>query len=333
MEEQKKPPPKLTNLMNYGTVFIGVVFLGTNAVSIFLKMMYTMFDQLQMGSSPLQLVKKMFIVASPLLITTFAFYLLFVLLSYYLQVGFLFSPEAIKPNFKKLNPANYFKQIANMKKTGFELAKNLIVFVIVISVLYNIYTNNANKFQEFLLLPWFDSIQQFQKILNELLMKLGLVFLVLGIVDYLFQKLQYEDSLKMKKEEIKDEMKNQMGNQEMKSKQKAQFRKILQKQVAKKVPDASAIIVNPTHYAVAIRYKKKKGDKVPKVIAKGIDQIALYMKEIARENNIPIIENKPLARRMYAEVEEGDYIPEDLYEVVGKIIAKLVKENKIKIDK
>lgn len=324
---------EFNNLMNYGTLFIGVIFLGTNVVSVFLKIMQTMFEQIQTGATPTQLVKQMLVVAAPLLLGAIILYLISTLLSYYIQVGFLFSPEAAKPDIKKLNPANYFKQVANMKKSGFELAKNLIVFVIFVAVVYNIYLNNAQKFQQFLLLSWFDSLQQFQGILNELLIKLGIVIVLIGIVDYLFTKYQYEDNLKMKKQDVKDEMKSQMGNPEVRSRQKHQFRKILEKQVAKKIPDASAIIVNPTHYAVAIRYKKKKGDKVPRVIAKGVDHLALYMKEIGRENNIPIIENIPLARKMHAEIDEGDYIPEDLYEVVGKIIAKLVKNNKIKIDK
>ncbi|MCK2000001.1 EscU/YscU/HrcU family type III secretion system export apparatus switch protein [[Brevibacterium] frigoritolerans] len=324
---------EFNNLMSYGAFFIGVVFLGSFIVSVFLQIMRTMFEQIQIGATPMQLVIEMMVEAAPLLIGAIVFSLFFSVLSYAFQVGFLFSPKAAMPDFKKINPANYFKQLADFKKSGFELAKNLIVFVIISAVLYNVYINNSQKFLEFLLLPWLDSIQQFQGILNELMIKLGIVFLVLGIVDYLFQKYQYEDNLKMEKHEVKEESKNNNGNPEIRSKQKAQFKKIMEKQVAKKVPDASAVIVNPTHYAVAIRYKKKKGDKVPVVIAKGVDHIALYMKEVARENNIPIIENVPLARRMYAEIEEGDYIPEDLYEVVGKIIAKLVKDNKIKIDK
>ncbi|MGF7535604.1 EscU/YscU/HrcU family type III secretion system export apparatus switch protein [Bacillus mexicanus] len=324
---------EFSNLMSYGTLFVGVIFLGSNVVTVFYRMMQTMFEQIEMNVKPMQLIKEMFYVAAPLLLGTTAFYILFTLISSFVQVGFLFSPEAAKPNIKKLNPLNYFKQVFNFKKSGFELLKNLIVFVVIVSVIYNVYLNNAHHFQEFLLLSWFDSLQQFQKILNELLIKLGVVFVVIGVVDYIFQKFQYEDNLKMKKQEVKDELKNQMGNPEVRSKQKAQIRKILEKQVAKTVPDASAVIVNPTHYAVAIRYKKNKGDKVPRVIAKGIDHIALYMKEVAKENNIPILENVPLARKMHAEIDEGDYIPEDLYEVVGKIIAKLVKENKIKIDK
>lgn len=324
---------EFSNLMSYGTLFIGVVFCGKYVVSVFYEIMQTMFEQIKLNATPMQVVKEMFYKGSPLLIGAIVLYLIFTFIGHYFQVGFLFSPEAAKPNPKKLNPANYFKQLVNFKKSGFELAKNLIVFVIIVAVVYNVYLNNSQKFEQLLLLSWFESLQQFQSILNELLMKMGIVFVVIGVVDYLFQKYQYEDNLKMKKQEVKDEMKNQMGNPEIRSKQKAQFKKILEKQVAKKVPDASAIIVNPTHFAVAIRYKKKQGDKVPRVIAKGVDHIALYMKEVARENNIPIIENKPLARRMHAEIDEGDYIPEDLYEVVGKIIAKLVKDNKIKIDK
>ncbi|MGN5650497.1 EscU/YscU/HrcU family type III secretion system export apparatus switch protein [Bacillus sp. Brlt_9] len=323
---------EFSNLMSYGSLFIGVVFLGSYIIGVFYKIMNTMFEQIQIGATPSQLVKEMLIEAAPLLIGAMVITIVFSIISGIVQVGFLFSPEAVKPDPKRINPANYFKQIANMKKTGFDLTKNVLVSIIIGAVLYNIYLNNATKFQEFLFLSWFESIQQFKAILNELLIKLGIVFVVLGIVDYLFQKYQYEDNLKMKKQEVKDEMKNAMGNPEIKQRQKAQFRKLLEKQVAKKVPDASAIIVNPTHYAVAIRYKKKEGDKVPRVIAKGVDHIALYMKEIAKEKNIPIIENVPLARKMHAEIEEGDYIPEDLYEVVGKIIAKLVQDNKIKID-
>ena len=319
--------------MSFATFFIGVVFFGSSVVMTLYRMMTVMFEQLEVGGTPMQVVIGMLNEGAPLMIAVIALSLFFSLISYACQVGFLFSPEAIKPDFKKMNPANYFKQLGNLKKTGFELSKNILMFVVFGAVLFNVYQNNVKKIQEMLMLNWLDSIMLFQEILTELAIKLGLVILVIGVVDYLFQKYQYEDNLKMKKQEVKDEHKNQNGNQEIRARQKQQFRQMLEKQVAKAVPDASVVIVNPTHYAVAIRYKKKKGDKVPKVIAKGTDHLALYMKEIARENDIPIVENIPLARKMHAEVEEGDYIPQELYEVVGKIIAKLVRQNRLDINK
>jgi flagellar biosynthesis protein FlhB len=151
-------------------------------------------------------------------------------------------------------------------------------------------------------------------------------------LDYFYQKYEYENSLKMKKQEVKDENKNQQGNPEVKNQQRMARRRIMEKQVKQTVMDAQMVIVNPTHYAVVVRYKKKKGDSVPRVTLKGIDEKALIIKELAKENKIPIVENKKLARQMYAEIKEDDYISEEMYEIIGKILAKLVRENKTKID-
>lgn len=324
---------ELNNFMSFCTLFIGVLFFGSNVITVFYKVMQTGLDQISLNATPTHLLKETLSEGLPLLLGTFCFYLASVLISTFAQSGFLFSVEAIKPNFKKMNPANYFKNVFDFKKSGFELLKNFLVFGIVMAVLYNVYINNKNTFQELLLTSWTESIFKFQDIFNEMLIKLGVVFLVVAIADYFFHKSQYEDSLKMKKQELKDEQKDQNGNPEIKYRQRQMFKRMLEKQIKKKIPDASVVIVNPTHYAVAIRYKTHKGDQLPKVVVKGIDNVALYIKEQAREHNIPIVENIPLARKMYAEIKEEEYISEELFDVVGKIIRKLVDDKKIKIDR
>jgi flagellar biosynthetic protein FlhB len=299
---------------------------------VFLTMMKTGLEMIKMEAEPKEIFIELLIIGAPLFLVVWVLVTILTFVGYGMQVGFLFSPKVIQPKFNNINPANYFKNVFNFKKSGFELFKNLAMLGVMGSVIYNVFVTSETKIQGALFSTWFDSVLIFDSMLTEFTIKIGVVFLLLGILDYFYQKYEYENSLKMKKQEVKDENKNQQGNPEVKNQQRMARRRIMEKQVKQTVIDAQMVIVNPTHYAVVVRYKKKKGDSVPRVTLKGIDEKALIIKELAKENKIPIVENKKLARQMYAEIKEDDYISEEMYEIIGKILAKLVRENKTKID-
>ena len=154
--------------------------------------------------------------------------------------------------------------------------------------------------------------------------------LILAVPDYFFQKHEFIESLKMKKEEVKEELKETMGDPHVRAKMREMQREIVLRNMISEVPKADVIVTNPTHYAVALKYDVQIMD-APVVIAKGVDSMALKIREIARQNSIEMIENRPLARELYNRMDIGDIIPEDLFKAVSFIYAELYKrENKLK---
>jgi flagellar biosynthesis protein FlhB len=157
--------------------------------------------------------------------------------------------------------------------------------------------------------------------------------LALAVIDFIFEKREFKKNLRMSKQEIKDEYKEMEGNPQIKSARQQKQRQLAMSRMMSSVPSSTVVVTNPTHIAVAIRYDTDK-DKAPLVIAKGTDYLANKIKEIAKENNIPIMENKPLARTIYKEVEIGEYIPVELYKAVAEILAlvyQLREKNKGRI--
>lgn len=320
------------NFFTFLAFFVGVIFFGELLIKQIVSIMILGFEMYSLGSTTFEILSALGKKAVPIILLGSFICLIFAAVNYLVQVGFLFSPEIIKPDFKKINPANYWKNIFNLRKTGMDLVQNFISLVVISGVVYNVYLNNSQKFSEAIFLPWMDTLIIFEGVFHELLIKLGITFFVLGLVDYFYQKFEYEEGLKMKKQDVKDEMKNNQGDPRVKERQRQTMITILRREVASKVPDGSMVIMNPTHYAVCIRYKKSKGDEVPRVIAKGVDSVALYIKEIAEKEGVPVIQNAPLARDLYARRDAGDYIPEDLYQVISLIIVDLLKKNEIDID-
>lgn len=157
-----------------------------------------------------------------------------------------------------------------------------------------------------------------------IMVEAALALLVLSIPDYFFQRRQHLEALKMSKQEIKEEHKMYEGDPLIKSRLRERMRELLTRNMMKAVPKADVVITNPTHFAVALEWKPRLME-APTVTAKGVDAIAEKIKEIARENNVPLVENKPLARVLYREVEIGDVIPAEYYEVTALILAEVFK--------
>lgn len=168
------------------------------------------------------------------------------------------------------------------------------------------------------------SLNQGIALVGDLAINLGIrisaVYIVIGLADYAYQKYKFMDDMKMTKQEVKDEYKNQEGDPKIKGKQKQRMMEASRRRMMQQLPEADVVITNPTHYAVAIKYDPDKYD-APYVVAKGEDFLAQKIKEIAKENNVEIVENKPLARMLYANVDIGGLIPPELYQSVAEVLA------------
>lgn len=160
----------------------------------------------------------------------------------------------------------------------------------------------------------------------RILVESSIALLALSLPDYLFQRRQHRESLKMTKQEIKEERKTMEGDPLIKSRLRERMRDVLNRNMIRKVPEADVIITNPTHFAVGMEWERERM-VAPMVIAKGQDNMAQRIKAIAREHDVPIVENKPLARALYAEVEVGEVIPERYYEVMATILAEVYRVN------
>jgi flagellar biosynthetic protein FlhB len=168
--------------------------------------------------------------------------------------------------------------------------------------------------------PFWMSVSFIGSLAIRLVIEVGVALLALSVPDYLFQRRQYMEGLKMSKEEVKEEHKMQEGDPLVKSRLRERMREVLSRNMAANVPKADVVITNPTHYAVALEWERERME-APVVSAKGMDDMALRIKRIAGENGVPIVENRPLARALYADVEIGDAIPEKYYQAIAAVLA------------
>ncbi|MDE5680529.1 MAG: EscU/YscU/HrcU family type III secretion system export apparatus switch protein, partial [Lachnospiraceae bacterium] len=157
-------------------------------------------------------------------------------------------------------------------------------------------------------------------LVTDLGMRIAMVYIVLAAADYIYQRFKFAKDMRMTKQEIKDEYKQQEGDPQVKGKIRQKMQEVSRRRMMQSLPQADVVITNPTHYAVAIKYDPEVLD-APIVIAKGEDYLAKKIKEIAKENNVEIVENKPLARMLYANVEVGQAVPPELYQAVAEVLA------------
>lgn len=246
------------------------------------------------------------------------------------QVGPLFSVKAIAPKFEKISPMKFMENFKNnfnifSPKKLVELAKSILKIAIIGCVGYMVI--NARKEELLLLLgvPIEAAFSTISSIVAQMVTDICIAMIVMGILDKKYQDYEYEKSIKMTKQEIKDERKDIDGNPEIKSKIKAAQMQFLRQKTIAAVPKADVVVTNPTHFAVAIRYNTQIAP-APQVIAKGADFMAFKIREIAKNNNIPIVENKPLARSLYKLVKVDHIIPPELYLAVAEVLAFVYNE-------
>ena len=240
-----------------------------------------------------------------------------------LQFKFKISTKPLQPKFSKLNPVSGMKKLFSKEKI-MELLKSIAKVILIMAVVYSTIKNDWVYLVKFYQMPLAQALELIGSIVINMGLKISLVFMVVAFADLFYQRWKFHEDIKMTKQEVKDEYKNAEGDPQIKGKIRQKMREASQRRMMQNVPKADVVITNPTHFAVAIRYNPSEGS-APRVLAKGADFVAQKIKEIARENNVEIVENKPLARMLYANVDVGQEVPPELYQSVAEVLALVYK--------
>lgn len=235
------------------------------------------------------------------------------------QVGWKVTSKPMMPKLSKINPISGFKRMFSVQSLA-ELVKSILKIGVISYVAYDTLKDQMGFMFILYDMPLPTAIGMVCDMVISLGLKISFIYLIIGFGDYAFQKFKLKKDLKMTKQEVRDEYKNSEGNPEIKGKIKSRMREASQKRMMKAVPTADVVITNPTHFAVAIKYDTE-ASKAPVVIAKGEDYLAMKIKETAKENKIEIVENKPLARMLYHNVDVDAEIPPELYQAVAEVLA------------
>lgn len=306
-------------IMFYSLKLLGPFYYKTLSESMIYWLKATdgslLIDKSNLSVLVLEISKTVAIVAGPLLLIGIFVNVLFT----GAQTRFLFSKEALKPKFNRLNPIEGFKRLFSLKSLV-EIVKSLIKIAVIIAIIYDDIKKNFVYAAKLFDVDIITAVVYLCSAILSSALTIGGVFIFIGILDYGYQWYDYEKNLKMSKQEIKEEYKQMEGDPQIKGQIKQKQREMAQKRMMQEVPNADVIVRNPTHYAIAIQYDPQKAG-APLVIAKGKDYVAQKIIEIAEENKILMTENVPLAHALYDEVDLGREIPSAFYKEVAEILA------------
>ena len=273
------------------------------------------FDVRQAVNLSNEIVLDIVIASLPVLIGSFVV----ALVGNIVQVGWKVTGKPLKPKLDRLNPIGGLKRMFSQEKVV-ELIKSILKVLAIALVAYN---EVKDRWKFILNLYDFEFMQAILNIFDIVLdvgIKISVIFVVIGLADFGYQKWKHLHDLRMSKQEVKDEMKQSEGDPQIKGQIRQKMREGARRRMMQDLPKADVVITNPTHFAVAVKYDKETAE-APYVLAKGADYVAANIKEIAKQNNIEIVENKPLARMLYYNVEIGDQIPPELYQMVAEVLA------------
>ena len=273
------------------------------------------FDVRQAVNLSNEIVLDIVIASLPVLIGSFVV----ALVGNIVQVGWKVTGKPLKPKLDRLNPIGGFKRMFSQEKVV-ELIKSILKVLAIALVAYN---EVKDRWKFILNLYDFEFMQAVLNIFDIVLdvgIKISVIFVIIGLADFGYQKWKHLHDLRMSKQEVKDEMKQSEGDPQIKGQIRQKMREGARRRMMQDLPKADVVITNPTHFAVAVKYDKETAE-APYVLAKGADYVAANIKEIAKQNNIEIVENKPLARMLYYNVEIGDQIPPELYQMVAEVLA------------
>ncbi|MBR4790952.1 MAG: flagellar biosynthesis protein FlhB [Treponema sp.] len=240
--------------------------------------------------------------------------------------GFIFSTKPIEPNFNKIVPkfGEYFRKTVFSGKGLFNIAKSILKVTIIVIIGYLTIRKNIFVIIEIVsngqILP---AIGKIASTAAQIVIIVAVLFLALSIPDFFVQRHEFRESMKMTKQEVKQEYKELEGDPEVKGRLQQMQRQLLAQNIPKAVKEADVVITNPTHYAVVLKYDEAAGDEAPKVTAKGEDQTALYIKQLAKDNGIPIQEDRPLARSLYTDVQIGAIIPGIYWKAIALVYSHI----------
>ncbi len=263
-------------------------------------------------------------IAMPLLIAA----CLLVIISTVFQTKLLFSGESLKPKLSRLSPLQGIKRIFSVRSIV-EVVKGIIKIIILFVILYDFVKKHLIGFSRLLSTDIISSCVYILDSLIDMVISIGIAFAALSILDYFYQWWEYERQMKMTKEEVKEEYKQLEGDPKVKGKIKETQRKMAMSRMMQAVPTADVVIKNPTHFAVALKYDMDAGG-APVVVAKGQDELALRIIQVAEDHDVYVVENKPLARALYASVEINQEIPADYYGAIAEILVYIYRlKNKL----
>ena len=239
-----------------------------------------------------------------------------------LQQRWMVTAKPLQPKFSKFNPINGVKRLFSVKQV-IELLKSIAMIAVIGIVIYTTIVDRVDVLLTFYNISLNAALAEILDIIMDMGIKICAIFLVIGFVDLFYQKWKFKEDNKMTKQEVKDEFKNAEGDPQIKAQVRRKMMEVSRRRMMQQLPEADVVITNPTHFAVALKYDPNQG-KAPVVIAKGADYLAQSIKEVAREHNIAIVENKPLARILYSNVDIGMEIPPELYQAVAEILARIL---------
>ena len=260
-----------------------------------------------------QLATEVITLAIPILLVA----VIIAILGNVLQQKWMITAKPMQPKLSKISPLSGFKRMFSVRQL-LELLKSIVMITIIIAVVYSTIKDKMN-----VLLTALSTVGD---IIIGLGIKISAIFLIVGFADLVYQRHKFKNDNMMTKQEVKDEYKNSEGDPQVKGQIRKRMQEVSRRRMMQQLPEADVVITNPTHFAVALKYEPNEG-RAPVVIAKGADYLAFQIKDKAKEYNIAIVENKPLARILYHNIDVGMEIPPELYQAVAEILAAVMKTN------
>lgn len=250
-------------------------------------------------------------------------------LTAFAQVGPVFLPQQLVPDLHRISPVEGFKRMFSLR-SAVEALKSLLKLTLVGTVVYQSIRTMVPKLQDLSTV----GIQALPPLVGQLVFQIGIevavLMLILSIFDYAYQRYEFEQSIRMSRQEIKDESKQQEGDPQIKSKIRQRGRALAMRRMMQDVKKADVVITNPTHFAIALRYDHEVMN-APVLLAKGQDEVARRIRETAQDAGIPLVENKPLAQTLYKSVEIGSPVPAELYQTVAEVLAYVYRLKSSKV--
>lgn len=298
-----------------GTYFVGNIYDIYSQIPEYIKMYDGYIQEKTISALFIQSMERVLLIMAPFLLAGFVV----ALVTNVVQVKWKPTTKPLQPKFSKLNPVSGFKRLFSLNSLV-ELVKSILKIGLVAYVVYSYLKKNMPPLYQFYGLSLNQGIMQVGMLVVNLGIRISLFYMIIAFLDYIYQKVKFKNDMKMTKQEVKDEYKNQEGDPQIKSRQRQRMMEASRRRMMQQLPQADVVITNPTHYAVAIKYDQEIYD-APYVVAKGADYLAQKIKDVAKENHIEIVENKPLARMLYANVDVGGVVPPELYQAVAEVLA------------
>jgi len=315
---------------NWVMIFAGTVLVMTLSGSTFSQLKDMMTVYIEQAHALPQMPGGMSIVlggavkkVAMIMLLPFLLLMVAAFLGPFLQVGPLFAPEVIKPDISKISLMKGFARLFSLRSLV-EFAKSLLKLAIVGTVAFVIISPYFDKFEHMVDMPLFMVLAELKYLVVRMLMGILIVLSIIAGSDMIYQRHEYNKKMRMSLQEVRDEYKQSEGDPHIKGKLRQLRMEKARKRMMQEVPNADVVITNPTHYSIALKYNPEESP-APIVIAKGIDEVALRIREVAKENNIVLYENRPLARALYDVVEIDEMIPTEHFKAVAEVISYVFK--------